>query len=71
MHIIQNDIYARVEIKNIDLLTKFIEAYDHLGIVSTYNRSEGIVLIRCTKDTAPDMIAILKNMPFNVEILKD
>ncbi len=66
---IKNDIYARVAVKDIDLLTKIIEAYDHLGIVSTLSQREGTVIIRGTADTRPELIQILATLPFPVEII--
>jgi hypothetical protein len=47
---IKSEIYARVAVQDIDMLTKIIEAYDHLGIVSTINRQEGLVIVRGTAD---------------------
>ncbi len=66
---IRNDIYARVAVKDIDMLTKIIEAYDHLGIVSTISQGDGIVIIRGTADTRPELIQILDSLPFQVEII--
>lgn len=49
------------------MLTKLIEAYDNLGIVSTIDRSCGLVVIRGTVDTYSELIDILNNLPFEVE----
>ncbi|KUG02661.1 hypothetical protein ASZ90_020029 [hydrocarbon metagenome] len=65
---ISNDIYAQVAVKDIDMLTKIIEAYEHLGIVSTVSQREGTVIIRGTTDTVPELIQILDTLPFPVEI---
>ena len=46
------------------MLTKIIEAYDNLGIVSTLNRDQGLVIIRGTEDTYPELQQILKHLPF-------
>lgn len=64
---ITGDIYVKIAPQNIDMLTKYIEAYDNLGIVSTIDRSCGLVVIRGTVDTYPELIDILKNLPFEVE----
>ncbi|NLT21405.1 MAG: DUF4911 domain-containing protein [Syntrophomonadaceae bacterium] len=53
------------------MLTKIFEAYEYLGVVSTLNRSEGIVVIRGTVDTYTDIIEILPNLPFFVEICEE
>lgn len=63
------DIYVQVNPQYIDLLTKFIEAYEHLGIVSTLDQNLGKVIIRGTIDTRSELIAILNNMPFEITLL--
>ncbi len=68
---IRDEIYARVAVKDIDLLTKIIEAYEHLGIVSTISQKEGTVVIRGTADTRPELIDILNTLPFPVEIINN
>ncbi len=63
-----DEIYARVEPNKIDMLTKIVEAYDNLGIVSTLDQSSGRVVVRVTRDTWEDMMGILRNLPFPIEI---
>lgn len=63
------DIYVQVNPQYIDLLTKFIEAYEHLGIVSTLDQNLGKVIIRGTIDTRSGLIEILNNMPFEITLL--
>ncbi len=53
------------------MLTKLIEAYDNLGIVSTVNQAEGKVVIRVTSDTWAEMISILNHLPFLVDVIQD
>lgn len=65
----KSDIKALVDPENIDMLTKIIEAYDHLGIVSTVDRQQGLVIIRGTEDTCPDLEKILQHLPFTVKQL--
>jgi len=63
-----DEIYARVEPDKIDMLTKIVEAYDNLGIVSTLDQSSGQIVVRVTLDTWEDMMGILSNLPFPIEI---
>ena len=60
----KSEITARVNPENIDMLTKIIEAYDNLGIVSTLDRNQGLVIIRGTEDTCPELEEILGHLPF-------
>ncbi|PKM76047.1 MAG: DUF4911 domain-containing protein [Firmicutes bacterium HGW-Firmicutes-15] len=48
------------------MLTKVVEAYDNLGIVSTLDQASGMVTIRVTQDTWEEMIEILHNLPFSI-----
>lgn len=65
-----NDIYGRVEPVKIDMLSKIIEAYEYLGIVSTLDRHQGLIVIRCTEDTREDMLGILESLPFPISLLE-
>ncbi len=56
--------------QKIDFLTKIIEAYDHLGIVSTIDPSAGVVIIRGTEDSIPEIKEIIDNLPFPLEVLE-
>ncbi|MDO4540845.1 MAG: DUF4911 domain-containing protein [Syntrophomonadaceae bacterium] len=64
----QEIIYARLPTAQIDLLNRLIEGFEHLGIVSTLDREQGRVIIRCTKDTREELLLILNNLPFAIEI---
>jgi len=52
------------------MLTKIIEGYEHLGIVSTIERKSGLVVIRGSEDTYPEIKKILSTLPFSLEILE-
>ncbi len=47
----KHEIYLQLAPEKIDLLTRLIEAYNHLGIVSTLDRQKGKVVVRVTPDT--------------------
>ncbi|NLN87201.1 MAG: DUF4911 domain-containing protein [Syntrophomonadaceae bacterium] len=64
-----DEIYARVEPEKIDMLNKIVEAYDNLGIVSTLDNSSGRVVIRVTRDTWEEMMEILNNLPFPIDVM--
>jgi len=49
------------------MLTRIIEACSHLGVVSTLDRRQGMVIIRGTPDTIPDIEELLPELPFAVE----
>ena len=60
-------IYLRLEPRNIDMLTRIIEACSHLGVVSTLDRHQGLVIIRGTPDTIPGIETLLPELPFMVQ----
>ncbi|MEA4924013.1 MAG: DUF4911 domain-containing protein [Syntrophomonadaceae bacterium] len=64
----KDEIYALINPNHIDILTKLIEAYDNLGIVSTLDQAVGRVVIRVTRDTWAEVMDILNNLPFEIII---
>lgn len=52
------------------MLGKLIEAFDNLGILSTIDPVQGLVVIRVTPDTCPEVENILAHLPFPVSIVK-
>jgi hypothetical protein len=62
----KDEVFLQVAPEKIDMLTKLIEAYDNLGVVSTLDPLQGLVIIRATADTLPEIETILDNMPFCV-----
>ncbi|HHW61850.1 MAG TPA: DUF4911 domain-containing protein [Syntrophomonadaceae bacterium] len=65
----KHEIYLQLAPEKIDLLTRLIEAYNHLGIVSTLDRQKGKVVVRVTPDTYHDVYKILQHLPFPIQIL--
>jgi len=63
---LKDEILARVSPNHIDMLTRLIEAYDNLGIVSTIDRNSGQVRIRVTPDTWAEIMEILQNLPLDI-----
>ncbi len=64
----KDQIFARLQPEKIDMLTKLIEAYDHIGIVSTLDQSQGLVVIRSTSDCLPELEDILAHLPFELNV---
>lgn len=64
----KDEIYAQVSPDRIDMLTKLVEAYDHLGVVSTLDQKQGTVVVRVTTDTWAEMLEILHHLPFPITI---
>lgn len=66
----KTEIYVKVPRDKIALLTKIIEGYDNLGIVSTLRPAEGLVVIRVTPDTETDVRRVLGDLSFALETTK-
>lgn len=64
-------VYARVLKAQIAEITRIMEGYEHIALVSTINPKEGIIKLFGTPDTADDIMLILANLPFGVEILQN
>ena len=48
-----------------------MEGYEHLALVGTIDGKAGLVKFYATPDTFDDVIDILENMPFKVDILEE
>lgn len=66
----RSTIYAKVSPERIADVNWIMEGYEHLALVSTIDHQEGIILLRGTPDTYNDVLEIVENMPFSVEILE-
>jgi len=64
----KTEILAQVAPHDIDFLSKIIEGYDNLGILSTLDSSTGQVILRVTEDTFPEVMEILQYLPFPITI---
>lgn len=60
---IDKPIYIQVEPKYVNYVNRIMEGYEYLGVVSTLNRQEGILVIRATPDTAAEVREILAHLP--------
>lgn len=63
-------IYLRVAPERIADVNWIMEGYEHLALVTTEDPREGVVKLLCTPDTYNDVMEIIENMPFTVEILE-
>ena len=64
-------IYAQVEPERIADVNWIMEGYEHLSLVGTIDGKAGLVKFYATPDTFDDVIDILENMPFKVDILEE
>ncbi len=58
--------YYRIAPKDIDLFNKIIEAYGHLGLVTTLDPKAAKVAVWTTKDTRPLLLKLIRKLPFAV-----
>ena len=64
----KNKIYVKVPKEAISLLTRIIEGFDNLGVVSTVCSEQGLAVIRVTPDTVDDILRILASLSFVKQI---
>ena len=65
----EEHIFLRLNPENIDFLNRIIEGWDGLGILSTIDNREGLVVIRVTPDTRSEVLGVLEHLDFTVEIV--
>lgn len=62
-------VYFRIPPKEMTMVTRIMEGYEYIGVVTAWDGKQGIGYVRTTADTAPMARDILCAMPFEVEIL--
>lgn len=62
-------VYFRIPPTEMTMVTRIMEGYEYVGVVTALDGKAGLGYVRTTPDTAPLAIEILKNMPFAVEII--
>lgn len=63
-------IYLRVAPERIADVNWIMEGYEHLALVTTEDPAEGVVKLLSTPDTYNDVMEIIENMPFTVDVLE-
>lgn len=63
-------IYIQLEPKYVNFINRIMEGYEYLGVVSTLNRKEGILVIRATPDTAEEVHKILAHLPIDIRYVE-
>lgn len=64
----ENKVYLKIPKREITYLTKIIEGFDNLGVVSTIDAQEGRVMIHLTPDTRAEILNIIAQLPFVEEV---
>ena len=67
---IDKPIYIQIEPKYVNYVNRIMEGYEYLGVVSTLDRREGILLIRATPDTANEVREILAHIPIEIHYVE-
>ncbi len=66
----ESDVYVRLQPKDLNYLVRILEGYEHLGVVTTVSRTDGIAKVRATADTAPLVRAVVRSLPIDIELLE-
>lgn len=62
-------VYFRVDPAAMTLVTRLMEGFAHLGVVTAWDGRAGIGFVRTTRDTAPLVREILAAVPLRVEFI--
>lgn len=66
-----DEITIRVEPCNITYISRIMEGYEYLGVVTTLDRAAGLVRIRTTADTKGDTEKILRSLSIYLEFINN
>ncbi len=62
-------VYFRIPPSEMTFVTRVIEGYEYLGVVTALDGKAGIGFVRTTADTAAMTKDILQSLPFSVALL--
>ena len=65
----RTEIFLKVKIEDINYINRVMEGYEYLGVVSTHDKKEGIIVIRTTPDMFDEVKLILDNLDVNFTYL--
>ncbi|HMM21252.1 MAG TPA: DUF4911 domain-containing protein [Selenomonadales bacterium] len=62
-------VFIRVRPRDINFVNQIMEGYEYYGVVTTLDRAAGLLVVRATPDTSPEVRSILADLPVPVEFL--
>ena len=65
----KTEIFLKVNKEDIDYINRIMEGYEYLGVVSTIDKKEGIIVIRTTTDMYDEAKVILENLEIDFQYL--
>lgn len=61
--------FLKVNKEDINYINRIMEGYEYLGVVSTIDKKEGIIVIRTTTDMYDEAKVILENLEIDFQYL--
>ena len=65
----KTEIFLKVNKEDINYINTIMEGYEYLGVVSTIDKKEGIIVIRTTTDMYDEAKVILENLEIEFHYL--
>ena len=65
----KTEIFLKVNKDDINYINRIMEGYEYLGVVSTIDKKEGIIVIRTTTDMYDEAKVILENLEIDFQYL--
>ena len=65
----KTEIFLKVNKEDINYINRIMEGYEYLGVVSTIDKKEGIIVIRTTTDMYDEDQVILENLEIDFQYL--
>jgi hypothetical protein len=64
-------IRAIVQRSDINFLVRLVEGLGHMGVITTLDKEQGIVLIQTTQDCRQDLLTLMRHMPLRWQLLDE
>lgn len=60
----REEIVIQMEPKYINFFNRIMEGYEYLGVVTTLDKVEGVVMVRTTPDCYEEALAVIAHLNF-------
>lgn len=62
-------IYFKIHPSDVNFVNRIIEGYEYFGVMSTMDKTQGIMMLRSTKGMRQEAILLLESLPEVIEII--
>lgn len=67
----EDEVYFQVDPHKMTYITRILEGYEYLGVITTVDAAKGIARVRSVADTKEVVKTVLLSLPLSVKLISD